>query len=1125
MSWMLRVGNGAEGWGESAFSLARTTRKQLWKTVALDGSRRACRRALLLENGEVLPALGIMAKTYETLQGKSYRRDEVVACDADGTPGRLIVSPKIDGETWFLHKDEHGTRLLSPTGRIIERINLTIEADLLLGEWQGLMAGELYATVERGRPHVFDLHAALGGGPGATTGRLRWAAFDLLCDGDMNTQNLSFLQCTQRLQELLKRGGSIHAVPFEEVDSGAAVREAFERLVTREGAEGIVVASEDGRAWKIKPHITLDAAVVGFVRGGRGACELLLALWRDDPPEGKACHSPDASDVRPEVTRGHYQLIGRVSSGLSGDEQSVLLERLESLSCEAPLPLASRNGQPYEWVRPELAIEVRVHEILTRRGRGEKILRWALTHGAATNWSPLGRRPAISLRDAVFVRRREDKSASPLGVRWDQVRGCLDEVEPMAPTALPASTILLREVYTRPVTEGAQRVRKLVVWKTNKEVLDPRHPAFVALWTDFAPGRDQPLQTTLFTSPMREETLNWAKTMRERHLGRGWQGVVSEGEAAHEQAAHEPRANLAKAPNAPELTIGFARSGSPTFPVVRRRLSALAELGRLEITGDARGKEIWFELTVGSSLIAGLRRVNNLLSLVRRWKTLEMKLAGEPLSPHEVDDVLARLEEIRRCWSRRQNSSIACRRDCPLGCSLIRIIPPNNLSASGARGPLWFTLGKFDGQAVTVNKTALRERLEATRNRLLAACPHYSSGDVVQHIDALPNKIDSSMDGWRTAYERASGAPGWIWPADQPLPPALTVQPLANHHGAASSDRLSPHGAGNHRHGLGITMDGGNDSLIPRPALRQVPSAAYEDVRGQEQAVRAVRDLIELPMRYGHLFEAVGARPCPGGVILAGPPGTGKTLLARAVASGCGAHLELVGGPELLSPYVGASEKALRQVFERAAQAAPALIVFDELDSFAPVRQRAEAQHQQALVAQLLTLLDGLEPRRAVYVLATTNRPQAIDPALRRPGRFDRVVTMGLPDQSGRAAILDHHLAPLRLAEGLDRNHLSAWLATQTRGASGADLAHLCQSAVRCCVHQELERRERERPDHALRAAPNVRAEDMTATYAVGFRPALATPIDLSITQEHFDLSLREWLVENPSISSISKQS
>ena len=162
----------------------------------------------------------------------------------------------------------------------------------------------------------------------------------------------------------------------------------------------------------------------------------------------------------------------------------------------------------------------------------------------------------------------------------------------------------------------------------------------------------------------------------------------------------------------------------------------------------------------------------------------------------------------------------------------------------------------------------------------------------------------------------------------------------------------------------------------------------------------------------------------------------------------------------------------------------------------------------------MLTLLDGLEPRRAVYVVATTNRPQAIDSALRRPGRFDRVVTMGLPKESGRAAILRHHLSPLRLAGNSDREALAHWLATQTRGASGADLAYLCQSAARHCVRQELERREqRDSPGQSPLPEHNVAVT--TSINAIPDPNILPPNPPLAIKQAHFDLSLREWLAEH----------
>ena len=200
----------------------------------------------------------------------------------------------------------------------------------------------------------------------------------------------------------------------------------------------------------------------------------------------------------------------------------------------------------------------------------------------------------------------------------------------------------------------------------------------------------------------------------------------------------------------------------------------------------------------------------------------------------------------------------------------------------------------------------------------------------------------------------------------------------------------------------------------------------------------------------------VGVSPRPSGIILAGPPGTGKTLLARAVAGECGAHLEVVSGPELLSPYVGATEQALREVFERAAKHAPSVILFDEIDSIAPSRATADAYHQQSMVAQLLALLDGLESRAGVFALATTNRPKAIDAALRRPGRFDRVVWMKLPDVDGRTAILRRYLKPLRLDSSIDVESIATELSSMTDGASGADLEYLCQTAARICVKEAI---------------------------------------------------------------------
>ena len=980
--------------------------------------------------------------------------------------GRLILSPKIDGETWFLEKNGSGARLLSPTGRMIQGIALTTEADSLLGDWHGILAGELYVTVPQGRSRVFDLHAAMGGGPAARTERLRWAAFDLLLDGAEGMASIPFPQRAKRIESLLAGGERIHSIAFEDASSPAETRLAYDRIVTDFGAEGLVIQGEDDRIFKVKPWVSIDAAVVGFLRDARGVTEMLLAIWKDEV----------------------FQLIGRVNCGLNGAEQISLLQALEPLACDTEIPLTNHHGESYQWVNPTLVVEVRAHEVLSHKSLGEPIRRWAISHDGIT-WTPQVKRPSISLRDAVFVQVREDKSACPVDIRWDQVSGYIQRTEP--PTSnLPRSTLIAREVYTRSVRNAGLAMRKVVAWATNKRDLDDRFPAYAALWTDFSPARAAPLETTLHTAPTQEEILAWVASMREKNITRSWDCVAKTGDMSiNAQPTREMP--LPEAPNAPRLSIAFARSSSPTFPVVRRRLNALADLGSLAVTMDERGKESWYELCISTKLVAGLRRVTNLLHLIRRWKSIEVKLDGEPLGAHEIDDVINRLEEIRRCWSRRKTHTSSCGKNCPIGCSLIRIIPTESfLSYSMTKGPLWFTLGRFDGQGVVLDKGKIHERIAGSRNHLLDACPKFNREDIEQFVADLPDRLDPGIAPWRLAYHRATGLPAWVWPEDEPLPPSLSSLPFAQ---ARPNTQSHPLGSTTHTSSHGPS--------IPRPALRSAPSTSYADICGQDAAVRAVRELIELPMRHANLFEAVGARPRPGAVILAGPPGTGKTLLARAVAAQSGAHLELVAGPELLSPYVGASERALRDVFDRATQSAPSIIVFDELDAMAPARHRVHAHHDQTLVAQLLSLLDGLEPRKAVFVLATTNRPQAIDLALRRPGRFDQIVHMRLPNRAGRAAILRRHLEPLKLDGSVDRDRMISHLASQTKGASGADLSYLCQTAVRLFIRQEIQRRE----DAA------VADESSCATQSVD---------DLSLRDHHFQLALQEWMQSRQEIRS-----
>jgi transitional endoplasmic reticulum ATPase len=232
-------------------------------------------------------------------------------------------------------------------------------------------------------------------------------------------------------------------------------------------------------------------------------------------------------------------------------------------------------------------------------------------------------------------------------------------------------------------------------------------------------------------------------------------------------------------------------------------------------------------------------------------------------------------------------------------------------------------------------------------------------------------------------------------------------------------------------------------SEYEEPADARRVDVTYDDIGGMGETIDALREMVELPMRYPELFQRLGVDP-PKGVLLHGPPGTGKTRLARAVANESAAEFFLINGPEIMGSGYGESEKKLREVFENAAKAAPAIIFIDEIDSIAPKRGNVTGEAEKRLVAQLLTLMDGLEPRANLIVIAATNRPEAIDEALRRPGRFDREIIIGVPDVRGRREILAIHTRGMPLGEGVDLVEL----ARTTYGFVGADLAALTREAA-----------------------------------------------------------------------------
>ncbi|QMU54221.1 MAG: CDC48 family AAA ATPase [Nitrosopumilus sp.] len=233
--------------------------------------------------------------------------------------------------------------------------------------------------------------------------------------------------------------------------------------------------------------------------------------------------------------------------------------------------------------------------------------------------------------------------------------------------------------------------------------------------------------------------------------------------------------------------------------------------------------------------------------------------------------------------------------------------------------------------------------------------------------------------------------------------------------------------------------------------LRGVPQVTYEDIGGISNEIKKVREMIELPLRHPEIFEKLGIE-APKGVLLYGPPGTGKTLLAKAVANESQAHFISISGPEIMSKFYGESEARLREIFKEAREKAPSIIFVDEIDSIAPKREEVTGEVERRVVSQMLSLMDGLEARGKVIVIAATNRPNAIDPALRRPGRFDREIEIKVPDKKGRKDILAIHSRNMPLADDVDMGKISS----VSHGYVGADLEYLCKEAAMKCLRRLL---------------------------------------------------------------------
>lgn len=286
-----------------------------------------------------------------------------------------------------------------------------------------------------------------------------------------------------------------------------------------------------------------------------------------------------------------------------------------------------------------------------------------------------------------------------------------------------------------------------------------------------------------------------------------------------------------------------------------------------------------------------------------------------------------------------------------------------------------------------------------------------------------------------------------------------------------------------------------HQKVSKKPTGQQI---TYDDVGGLDEELKRIREMIELPLKHPELFDRLGIA-APRGVLLYGPPGTGKTLLAEAVANESGATLLSVRGPEIIGQYYGQSEERLRDIFKEASENAPSIVFLDEIDSIAPNRDSVHGEVERRVVAQLLTLMDGLKDRGNVIVIGATNREDSIDPALRRPGRFDREIEIGVPGRRARHDILEVHLRDMPLTDDVDIDVLAGL----TNGFVGADLAALCREAAMKCLSVRMREIDLEKP------VPTQILETMKVTMS-DFRDALA---DVEPS------GMREVLVEIPKVS------
>jgi transitional endoplasmic reticulum ATPase len=473
----------------------------------------------------------------------------------------------------------------------------------------------------------------------------------------------------------------------------------------------------------------------------------------------------------------------------------------------------------------------------------------------------------------------------------------------------------------------------------------------------------------------------------------------------------------------------------------------------------------------------GTARVAVELELPEDWRPLEdlrTLLRGEQESEYAADGVAVSGDELfggLGCFLRKQRRGVSAREWCTpkkldgkqiFPCKQIRVYDNDHATTNS-----WYAFGEVGEDGVfKVDKEGLMERVLSDLGSC-ARCPILDLDGTAEILARLPEEIDPNRnEAWR--YRGGGPLTNWTVAKHKEATPEETAAPEPKEglfERLAKSVRSS---------GVGVVAASG-----AAPGSRNVPATRYEDVGGMRETIALVREAVELPITHPEIFLKLGIRPHKG-ILFYGPPGTGKTLLARAVAHESGAHFIAVAGPEILNKYWGQSEARLRNIFAEARAKAPAIILFDEIDSFASSRDMMSESFEATLVSQLLSLMDGMNDLGRVCVIATTNRPRALDPALRRPGRFDHEIEIGLPDADARLHILKIHTEGMPTDPDLDLKQISVL----ARDYSGADLEALCREAALVCMRRTINLR-----DFEKRISPHKLGRLFITTY--DFRTAM----------------------------------